>query len=130
MGVEVWMGFNFVVNFKVAILILFFKYFYRVIRVGEAEFDLYMRVDTNTNGHRQWFYFRVRNGYAGVVRFNIFRFKKKFSLFQRGMKPYVLSVKSKKGWQPACTKIQYKTEKPLNDYNKSQNESPSYYLTF
>ena len=86
-----------------------FKYFLLIIRVGEAEYDLYMRVDTNTNGHRQWFYFSVRNLVAGVVKFNVYRFKKKFSLFQRGMKPYVLSMKSKSGWKPGCTKVMYKT---------------------
>lgn len=79
-----------------------------IIRVGESEYDLYMKVDTNTNGHRQWFYFSVRNLTVGIVKFNIYRFKKKFSLFQRGMKPYVLSVKSKKGWRPGCNKIFYR----------------------
>jgi hypothetical protein len=52
-----------------------------------------MRVDTNTNGHRQWFYFAVRNILPTTVKFNIYRFKKRYSLFQRGMKPYVQSVK-------------------------------------
>lgn len=68
-----------------------------------------MRVDTNTNGHRQWFYFSVRNLNIGIVRFNIYRFKKKYSLFQRGMKPYVLSVKSKKGWNYECNRIIYRS---------------------
>ena len=67
-----------------------------------------MRVDTNTNGHRQWFYFSVRNLVAGAVKFNIYRFKKKFSLFQRGMKPYVRSMKSNDGWKPANGKISYR----------------------
>lgn len=95
-------------KFKVEIQEPFFKYLFIIIRVGESEFDLYMKVDTNTNGHRQWFYFSVKNLAVGTVKFNIYRFKKKFSLFQRGMKPYVLSVKSKKGWRPGCSKIFYR----------------------
>ena len=31
----------------------------RVIMVTETEYDLYMRPDTNTRGHHQWFYFKV-----------------------------------------------------------------------
>lgn len=86
-----------------------------------------MKVDTNTNGHRQWFFFSVRNNKASVVRFNIFRFKKKYSLFQRGLRPYVYSLKSGKGWVPGGMNIRYREEKHMNDYG---NESKKYYLTF
>lgn len=89
-----------------------------------------MRVDTNTLGHRQWFYFSVRNQTPGIVRFNILRFKKKFSLFQRQMRPYVWSVKSGKGWIPGCNKISYRIEKPTGFEAKNSNESNTYYLTF
>lgn len=98
---------------------LFFKYFLLIIRVGESEYDLYMRVDTNTNGHRQWFFFSVKNLLPGTVRFNIYRFKKKFSLFQRGMKPYVRSMKSNSGWKPASGKVSYRMEKQYNDFSSS-----------
>ena len=30
-----------------------------VIKKKDLEYDLYMRVDTNTKGHHQWFYFSV-----------------------------------------------------------------------
>lgn len=32
-----------------------------VVKRGEYEYDLYMRVDTNTKGHHQWFYFSAEN---------------------------------------------------------------------
>lgn len=67
-----------------------------------------MRVDTNTNGHRQWFFYSVRNNKAGTVKFNIMSFKKKFSLFQRGMKPFVCSVKSGGKWVPGGTNVKYR----------------------
>ena len=85
-----------------------FRYLFIIIRVGESEFDIYMRMDTNTNGHRQWFYFSVKNLLPGSIKFNVYRFKKKFSLFQRGMKPYVRSLKAKENWKPGGTKIMYR----------------------
>jgi cytosolic carboxypeptidase protein 2/3 len=30
-----------------------------VIKKKDLEYDLFMRVDTNTRGHHQWFYFSV-----------------------------------------------------------------------
>ena len=33
----------------------------RADRITRGEYRLYMQVDTNTKGHQQWFYFRVRN---------------------------------------------------------------------
>jgi hypothetical protein len=60
-----------------------------------------MRVDTNTNGHMQWFYFSVKNNQKEKVRFNIYRFRKRYSLYQRGMRPYVKSIKSGNDWAPA-----------------------------
>ena len=48
------------------------------IQVDPREFDLYMRVDSNTRGHHQWFFFRVLNhGHLGTVKFNIVNFTKK-----------------------------------------------------
>ena len=32
-----------------------------VLKKKEGEYDLFMRVDTNTKGHHQWFYFSVVN---------------------------------------------------------------------
>jgi hypothetical protein len=67
-----------------------------------------MRVDTNTNGHRQWFFFSIRNKVKGKIKLNIYRFKKPYSLFQRGMLPYTLSVKNGCQWKPAGSNICYK----------------------
>lgn len=33
-----------------------------MIKIEENEFDLFLRVDSNTKGHVQWFYFSVKNG--------------------------------------------------------------------
>jgi hypothetical protein len=43
----------------------------------ENTYNLYMQVDTNTRGHQQWFYFRVRGGKKGQeYTFNIMNFTK------------------------------------------------------
>jgi hypothetical protein len=47
-----------------------------------------MKVDTNTYGHRQWFYFSMKSLAKQTVKINIYRFKKRCSLFQKGMRPY------------------------------------------
>jgi hypothetical protein len=54
-----------------------------VIKVGENEYDLYLRIDTNTRGHLQWYNFTVRNCGKKKVRFNIVNFKKAKTLYQR-----------------------------------------------
>jgi hypothetical protein len=54
------------------------------IKVDEVEYDLFMRVDTNTKGHTNWYYFTVKNGeFLGKVKFNICNFQKSKSLYQR-----------------------------------------------
>jgi len=73
-----------------------------------------MKVDTNTNGHRQWFFFSIRNNKATVIKLNIFRFKKRFSLYQRGLKPYICSVKAGKGWVPGGMNIRYRKERAMD----------------
>lgn len=43
-----------------------------------------MRVDTNTKGHTNWYYFIVQNGnFVGNVRFNICNFRRDKSLYER-----------------------------------------------
>ena len=32
-----------------------------VSEIKPNEFDLYLRIDTNTHGHQNWFYFKVHN---------------------------------------------------------------------
>ena len=45
--------------------------------VNPNEYQLYMQVDTNTRGHQQWFYFRVRNTRADKkYTFRIMNFTK------------------------------------------------------
>ena len=64
------------------------------VQVGSHEYDLYMRVDSNTRGHHQWFYFKVNNHRkTQTVKFNIVNFTKKNSLYMHGMRVNVKSMK-------------------------------------
>ena len=58
----------------------------RVVMISPNEYDLYMRSDTNSKGHHQWFYFKVTSKKAlGPVKFNIINFTKHRSLYETGM---------------------------------------------
>lgn len=58
----------------------------RVVMISSNEYDLYMRPDTNSKGHHQWFYFKVTSKKAlGPVKFNIINFTKNHSLYETGM---------------------------------------------
>ena len=51
-----------------------------------------MRIDANTRGDLQWFYFEISNlKKYQEYRINICNFEKGKSLYTRGMKPYILS---------------------------------------
>jgi hypothetical protein len=65
----------------------------QAVRVGEFAYDLFLRPDTNTNGHTQWFYFSIRNAQKGVAyRMSVQNFYKNDSLYGRGMRPLFYST--------------------------------------
>lgn len=59
------------------------------VKIKKDQFDCFIRSDTNTKGHSNWYYFRVKNrGEAGPVKFNICNMTKCKNLYTQGMKPY------------------------------------------
>jgi len=63
-----------------------------VYKVRPFEYDLFMRVDTNTKGNQQWFYFSVQHSdyfKDKTVRFNVANFTKGESLYKIGMRVVV-----------------------------------------
>ena len=91
---------------------------------------MYMRVDSNTRGHHQWFYFKVKNqNFTGPVKFNFVNFTKRQSLYLHGMRvnaKSMLAIADQKaklpqgkdqtslkneGWQKVGDKITYKLSK-------------------
>ena len=54
-----------------------------VVQIGENEYNLFLRPDTNTCGHMQWFYFTVKNKQKGKIKMNICNNRKAKTLFAR-----------------------------------------------
>ena len=77
------------------------------VQAARDEFDMYMRVDSNTRGHHQWFYFKVQNqNKVGTVKFNFVNFTKRQSLYAQGMRvntKSMLDVADHKAKQPPAT---------------------------
>lgn len=81
------------------------------IYVNPAEYDLVMRVDSNTKGHTAWFYFKVSNAAQNQkIKFNIINYSKKYLLYKDGMKPYVYK-KSVGQWVQAGINVTYNGRK-------------------
>lgn len=79
--------------------------------ITSFEYDLIMRVDSNTKGHTSWFYFKVSNAPSNQkIKFNIINFNKKHVLYKDGMKPYVFTISNGK-WVQSCTSITYNTRR-------------------
>jgi len=60
---------------------------------GGNNYELYIKADTNTTTHFQWFYFKIRNNFTRTVTFTIKNFIKPHLLYQKGLKPYHRSAK-------------------------------------
>lgn len=64
------------------------------VKISDLEYDLVLQNDINTNGHTQWYFFRVSNMRKGMkVRFNIINLAKPDSLYNYGMKILCFSNK-------------------------------------
>jgi|JI6StandDraft_1071083.scaffolds.fasta_scaffold65258_1 hypothetical protein len=79
-----------------------------VIKVSPDEFDLFLRIDSNTRGHTGWYFFSIANGSRKQeITINIGNLRKPSPLYAQGMRPYVFSRKAfeKRGlqWSQGCT---------------------------
>ncbi len=70
-----------------------------VIRRSPEEYDLFLRIDSNTKGHSQWYFFglTLKGLFSSQphkpqkIRLNIMNLSKHASLYKQGMKPYQFS---------------------------------------
>ena len=81
----------------------------KAIKLNDSEYNLFLDYDTETLGYTQWFYFSIKNQkITSSIRFNIMNFVKCDSLYNKGMKPLVYSLKqSSKGWTRDCSAVAY-----------------------
>lgn len=93
-------------------------------KVNQNEYDLYMRLDSNTRGHHQWFYFSVVNYHktSRRVKFNVLNFTKPNSLFNQGMKICVRRDCDEE-WSHEGEDILYKLSKISHLEKKSVEEA-------
>lgn len=82
------------------------------IKISDKEYDLILQNDINTNGHTQWYFFRVGNTRKGQkITFNIINLAKTDSLYNYGMKILCYSTKMKAeegiGWHRVGSNITY-----------------------
>jgi hypothetical protein len=77
--------------------------------VDSNEYDLFLRVDSNTRGHFNWYNFTVKNLKQGEkYKLNIANLERGFSLYARGMKPYMKSLKDKSAeWKQNGNSVSY-----------------------
>ena len=86
-----------------------------------------MRIDSNTRGHTNWFYFKVFNkDYIGPLKLNICNFTRPKSLYQRvnkqlkqGLKPYGQSKFQNMGWKQVGENISYTKKKLAYEFFKA-----------
>ena len=82
------------------------------IKISDNEYDLILQNDINTNGHTQWFFFRIGNTRKGMkVVLNIINLAKPDSLYNYGMKILSYSTKNRladgTGWHRVGADIDY-----------------------
>ncbi|XP_025088397.1 uncharacterized protein LOC112560646 isoform X7 [Pomacea canaliculata] len=84
----------------------------KAVKVGDYEYELWLRYDLYTDKHTQWFYFSFSNTRPNVqYRFTIVNLLKPDSLYNNGMRPLMYSDKEanlkKVGWIRGGQDIKY-----------------------
>ena len=66
------------------------------VQENTNEYNLILQNDINTNGHTQWFYFKVKSTFSKrtSVKLNLVNLYKHKSLYQAGLRVLVLDVTS------------------------------------
>ena len=54
------------------------------IKINEKQYDLFLRIDSNTRGHTLWYYFSIKNGrLRKKITFNICNIMKMKNLYEK-----------------------------------------------
>lgn len=89
------------------------------------QYDLFMRIDSNTRGHVQWFNFTVKSSNSKKVKFHIVNFRKHRTLYSQTLRPYLISsANPKQGWKQGADNVKYEAKQLryecLEDYFTQQ----------
>ena len=91
-----------------------------VLRRGNNQYDLYLRVDSNTRGHTQWFYFSVKSQKEEQVQLRIVNLTKSNSVLSKQGKPYISY--DNENWAPFAEKTEWMpsfTSEKISEAGKS-----------
>ncbi|KAJ3113758.1 Cytosolic carboxypeptidase 2 [Phlyctochytrium bullatum] len=104
-------------------------------RVGKYHYELMVKKDSNTKGHTQWYYFRVKGLIPHVeYRFDVVNLMKTKSLYSQGLKPLMYSeaIAGEKGigWHRVGFNINYMRNNLLSDPTDPAASKPLHTLTF
>ena len=93
-------------------------------------YQLFLQNDTNTNGHTQWFFFRITNGKKGQkIKLNIMNFQRKKTKYSQGLKIWYFTKRKKEekkiGWHHTNENVEY-NQNFLYNINKGRR---NYYYT-
>ena len=73
------------------------------------QYELYIKPDTNTMTHFQWFYFKVRNKNPGHIYIVIKNFLKAKMLYREGLRPFHrASSKNNKHFEQISSSVYFK----------------------
>ena len=106
----------------------------KAVKISDTEYNLILNFDYNTDGHTQWYYFKIFSklkagkfyfSFVGTkIKFNILNLMKPDSLYNYGMKPWVKSESHQKetgtGWHRDWTDISYS----INNILKKRTKVP------
>eukprot|EP00656_Telonema_subtile_P050053 TRINITY_DN6382_c0_g1_i4.p1 TRINITY_DN6382_c0_g1~~TRINITY_DN6382_c0_g1_i4.p1 ORF type:complete len:1182 (+),score=250.10 TRINITY_DN6382_c0_g1_i4:89-3634(+) len=104
----------------------------KAVFVGDNEYDLMCRVDVNTKGNTQWYYFTVSNMEPGVeYKINIINLLKPDSQYNYGMRPLMFSeAAGSAGWHRVGSDICYYQNHHGSQSRKKSDGGTFYTLTF
>ena len=81
-----------------------------VMKVGEKEYELLMRVDSNTRGHLSWYNFKVTAETSTTIKLSIINFTKLKTLYSSGMQPFIRVGDS--SWRQGGMRVKFE-ERPI-----------------
>jgi hypothetical protein len=102
-----------------------------VIKRRDLEYDIFMRVDTNTKGHHQWFYFSIVNpgSLAGKkIRFNVANFTKNHSLYTQGLRICISKKSQGYIWHKGGEEIVYKNSHIMRQGTTKDGQQRQYFM--
>lgn len=100
-------------------------------RVSENEYNLITRCDTNSKGHTQGFYFKVKSHCSKETRLNIINMTKPRSLFALKGYPFYAyrDAADKLKWQQLDSSCKMTYSRTPNKYRFNENQKQKIYLT-